>query len=47
MLHRIDAITADIAAVQQRIDNHLAELAPAVVRLSLSFNPSATGMTEL
>src|SRR3954468_8183403 len=33
MLHRVDAITADIATVQARIDAHLGELAPVVDRL--------------
>src|SRR4051794_7936106 len=33
MLHRVDAITADIATVQARIDTHLGELAPVVDRL--------------
>ena len=33
MLHRVDAITADIDAVQARIDAQLGELAPAVARL--------------
>src|SRR3954462_1415408 len=33
MLHRVDAITADIATVQARIDAQLGELAPVVDRL--------------
>src|SRR3954454_17411923 len=33
MLHRVDAITADVATVQARIDAQLGELAPAVTRL--------------
>src|SRR3954451_16363969 len=33
MLQRIDGITADIAAVQARIEGQLGELAPAVARL--------------
>ena len=33
MLHRIDAITADIAAVQERIDAQIAPFAEAVARL--------------
>jgi transposase len=33
MLHRVDALTADIAAVQDRADAQLGELAPAVTRL--------------
>jgi transposase len=33
MLHRIDAITADIAAVQERIDAQVAPFAEAVARL--------------
>src|SRR3954462_15477467 len=33
MLHRVDAITADIATVQTRIDGQLGELAPVVDRL--------------
>ena len=33
MLHRVDAVTADIATVQARIDEQIGELAPAVARL--------------
>src|SRR5687768_617072 len=33
MLHRVDAVTADIATVQARIDDQIGELAPAVARL--------------
>ncbi len=33
MLHRVDAITADIATVQAHIDARISELAPAVARL--------------
>jgi transposase len=33
MLNRVDAITADIAAVQARIDAQMGDLAPAVARL--------------
>jgi transposase len=33
MLHRVDAITADIATVQARVEGQLGELAPAVGRL--------------
>jgi transposase len=33
MLHRVDAVTADIATVQARIEGQLGELAPAVGRL--------------
>jgi hypothetical protein len=33
MLRRVDAITADIATVQDRIDSRLGELAPVVARL--------------
>jgi transposase len=33
MLHRIDAISADIATVQERIDAHIAPFAEAVARL--------------
>jgi transposase len=33
MLRRVDAITADVAAVQARIDTQLGELGPAVARL--------------
>jgi hypothetical protein len=32
LLHRVDAITADIATVQARIDARIGELAPAVAR---------------
>ncbi|MCU1482172.1 MAG: transposase family protein [Subtercola sp.] len=33
MLHRIDAITGDIATVQARIDSQLGDLGPAVAKL--------------
>ena len=33
MLHRVDAISADIATVQARIDEQIGELAPAVAKL--------------
>jgi transposase len=33
MLHRVDAVTDDIATVQARIDEQVGELAPAVARL--------------
>jgi transposase len=33
MLHRVDAVSADIATVQARIDEQMGELAPAVAKL--------------